>query len=867
MAIYHFSTKIISRSKGQSAVACAAYRAGDKLYDERYDTLQDYTKKSDVIHSEIILPDHAPAWMQDREKLWNHIEKIEARKDARLAREFEIALPRELTNEQNTALIKEFINEKFTSKGLVTDLAIHDGVASDGGKQPHAHLMVVERDLDGDGFGKKYRELNTKENLYSLRKDFANTTNKHLALNGHDIQVDHRSLREQGIDLIPQKKIGPTGSFSQMASYLEHIDYQRQNGERLLANPEIVFDVLTNQQSTFTHHDIARVVSRYTADGDQFLTVYEKAKASSELVSLGFDDKRQERFTTKGMLTLEGEMIENANSLHQKNSHSLRETSIDETSKKYGLSAEQGNVLSHVVADGDLKNVVGYAGTGKSRFLGAAKELWEKSGYRVFGATLSGVAAENLEASSGIESRTLASRLFYWERGEQLLTSKDILVIDEAGMIGSRQMATIMEEANKRGAKVILVGDPEQLQAIQAGAAFRGILELTSHVELTEIWRQRVDWQKEATIEFASNKTAEAMARYAAHDCIHEYETKDVAKRAMVDAWNDARISDRHKTQMMFAFTRDEVRELNSMGRSLLRSSGELGEDHKIATVNGERQFAEGDRIYFLKNDKKLSVSNGTIGNIINIDKNLMTVKLCKETQKEEVIQFSMERYRHIDYGYAATVYKGQGGTYDRAYTLASKYDNRHSTYVALTRHRDGAEVFWSKDEFPSFSQMIKSLSRENLKDVSLDYPNALNEYEKASFATRRGFDGLWETFLERYAHPLIEKIKGVALSAFDEAKAYVEQLKNLYPEHVKKLEELNAKVDDFSGGFIDTREQLLEKYANKILKAKNENKSIEQTFDKEERVKGASDIENQPKNKSQSIKTPDLDKGFEMGD
>src|SRR5262249_16983567 len=152
--------------------------------------------------------------------------------------------------------------------------------------------------------------------------------------------------------------------------------------------------------------------------------------------------------------------------------------------------------------------VIGFAGTGKSRLLGAAREVWEASGYRVLGATLSGIAAENLEGSSGIASRTLASRLLAWEQGRELLTSKDILMIDEAGMIGTRQMAEILDEAGKHGAKIALVGDLEQLQAIEAGAAFRGVIKETGYVELTEIWRQKEAWQREATVQFATQKTA-----------------------------------------------------------------------------------------------------------------------------------------------------------------------------------------------------------------------------------------------------------------------------------------------------------------------------------------------------------------------
>jgi len=779
LAIYHFSTKIISRSKGQSAVACAAYRSGDKLYDERYEKLQDYTQKQDVIHTEIMMPDHAPVWMKDREKLWNHIERIEARKDSRLAREFEIALPRELTKEQNLALIKEFVYEKFTSKGLVVDVAIHDGVASDGQKQPHVHLMLIERTLEGEGFGKKYREFNKEEMLYVLRKDFCDHENKHLALNGHDIRVDHRSLKEQGIDLIPQKKIGATGTFHRMASHGEQLLNDRLNGERLLANPEIVLDVLTHQQSTFTHHDIARIVNRYTADGEQFLAVYEKVKASPALVPLGMDDKKQERFTTMDMVRLESEMMVNANSLLEKNEHVLRDVSNEMVSVRHGLSTEQKTAFEYLVSDGDLKNVVGYAGTGKSRLLGAAREAWETSGYRVLGATLSGIAAENLESSSGITSRTIASRLYAWEQGKELLTPNDILVIDEAGMLGTRQLAEVTEETNKRGAKLVLVGDPqEQLQAIQAGAAFRGIIHHTSSkIELKEIWRQREEWQKEATVLFSTRHTTDGIAIYAAHECVHEFSTQSQAKQSLIDTWNDVRISQPEKTQIMLAFRRDDVRELNETARALRQSLGELGSDHLLQTNDGKKLFATGEKIYFLRNDRELGVKNGSLGTILKVDNDSLMVNLSKdEKEKAHTIQFSTKRYNYLDYGYASTIHKGQGGTFDRSFVLASKYLNRHSTNVAMTRHRDGAELFWSKEEFPTYDDMTKTLSRDGSKDLALDYVG--HELEKALFASYRGLDTLWDTFWNKYGAQWLEKIQDTISGWVDGTKEFVETVK-----------------------------------------------------------------------------------------
>lgn len=735
MAIYHFSGTVISRSQGRSAIACAAYRSAERLHDERQDKTHDYTKKQDVSHTEILLPEHAASWMQDREKLWNAVEAAEKRKDSQLAREFNFALPRELTLDQNIALAREFVQQEFVSKGMIADLCVHNDKMPDGQLQPHAHVMLTLRQATPDGFGQKVREWNAKENLLIWREAWAEVANRHLFLHGHDLKIDHRTLAAQEIDLEPQHKIGSKIAQDHLVRKADHERIARENGERLVADPVIALTAITRQQSTFTHHDLARFVNRHTVDADQFQAVYDKVKAHDQLVYLGKDDQNRERFTTQELLTVETHMLERAGRLHNAVSHFVSETAKVQAAAKRQLSDEQQAAFAHLVSDGGLKNVIGYAGTGKSYLLGAAREAWEAQGYRVHGAALSGIAAENLEAGSGIESRTLASRQYYWDKGEQLLTSRDILVVDEAGMIGSRQLARVLEEAEKHHAKVVLVGDPYQLQAIEAGAAFRAVSDATTAVSLTDIRRQAIAWQREATVELATGKTVEAITRYSQHEHVHGFETRAVAKQGLVELWNDARISQPDKTQIILTYTRDDVRELNDIARGLRREQGELGEDHVLKTARGDRAFAEHDRIYFLQNDRDLSVKNGTLGTIQRIQGNMLTVQLDKSDSQKipRTVTFSVDRYDTLDHGYAATIHKSQGVTVDRAYILASKYMDSHAAYVGLSRHRESADLFYGRDEFVNERALADRLSQARSKDVTLDYV-------QDRFTEQRGF-------------------------------------------------------------------------------------------------------------------------------
>lgn len=206
MAIYHFSVQRISRGQGKSSVGASAYRAGEKLYNERDGLTHDYSQKSGIAHTEIIAPDYAPQWAQDRQQLWNQVERSEKRKDANTAREINAALPKELNTEQQKKIIREFVRDNFTSKGIVADIAMHDK----GDGNPHVHIMLTTRAITPEGFeSKKIMELDKKEKTVELwRESWANHTNRELERAGIQERIDHRSFIDQGIEKLPTRHEG-----------------------------------------------------------------------------------------------------------------------------------------------------------------------------------------------------------------------------------------------------------------------------------------------------------------------------------------------------------------------------------------------------------------------------------------------------------------------------------------------------------------------------------------------------------------------------------------------------------------------------------------------------------------------------------
>src|SRR5579859_3514537 len=755
MAIYHLHVKVIGRKSGSSAVASAAYRSGARLRDERLDRSHDFSAKRGVVHSEVMLPENAPKAWSDRQRLWNDVEAFEVRNDAQLAREVEFAIPREMSERDGIELARDFVRGEFVDRGMIADLNVHWDMAEDGMPKPHAHVMLTMRAVDENGFGQKVREWNRTAMVERWRERWAELANERLAELDIDVRIDHRSLEAQRIALEPQTQIGAAakriedrgieneGTKADRAEM--HREIARGNGERIIAKPSLAFDAITHQQSTFTQRDIAKFAHRHSDGIEQFNEVMGAMRGAPGLVELGKDARGEDRFTTHEMIEAEQRLHRAAELMAERERHEVRDADREAVlalAERRGLvlSGEQADALAHVTDARDLGVVVGYAGTGKSAMLAVARAAWEAAGYEVRGAALSGIAAENLKSGSGISSRTIASMDHGWERGRDLLRSRDVLVIDETGMVGTRQLERVLSHATDAGAKVVLVGDPQQMQAIEAGAAFRSIHERHGGAEIGEVRRQREDWQRDATRYLATGRTGHALQAYRSHGMVHEAETREQARADLIEGWDRDRQAAPERSRIILTHTNDEVRALNEAARERMRADGDLGDEVRVAVERGERSFASGDRVMFLQNERGLGVKNGTLGTIEQVSTQSMTV----QTDDGRSVRFDFKDYKHIDHGYAATIHKAQGMTVDRAHVLATPGLDAHGSYVALSRHRDGMELHYGRDDFAGQDRLTRTLSRDRAKDMASDYERT---DPAQGYAERRGI-----TFRERVA-------------------------------------------------------------------------------------------------------------------
>ncbi|TAX70614.1 Ti-type conjugative transfer relaxase TraA [Rhizobium leguminosarum] len=777
MAIMFVRAQVISRGAGRNIVSAAAYRHRTRMIDEQAGTSFSYRGgASELVHEELALPDQMPDWLRSAvegcsvagasEALWNAVEAFEKQANARLARELIIALPEELTRAENIGLVREFVRDNFTSEAMVGDWVYHD---KDG--NPHIHLLTTVRPLTEEGFGPKNAPVlgengeplrfvtpgrptgrivykswgGDKETLQAWKIAWAETANRHLALAGHEIRLDGRSYAEQGLDGIAQKHLGPEkAALSRRGAemYFAPADLARRQemADRLLADPALLLKQLSNERSTFDERDIAKALHRYVDDPAVFANIRARLMASDDLVMLKPQQLDAETgkaaepavFTTRAILRIEYDMARSAQVLSEHKGFAvssrhiaaaIKNVETGDPKKSFRLDSEQVDAVRHVTGDNGIAAVVGLAGAGKSTLLAAARVAWESGGRRVIGAALAGKAAEGLEDSSGIRSRTLASWELIWANGHETLHRGDVVVVDEAGMVSSQQMARVLKLVEQAGAKVVLVGDAMQLQPIQAGAAFRAITERIGFAELAGVRRQRQQWAREASRLFARGEVEQGLDAYAQQGHLVEAETRDEIIRRIVSDWTDARRTLvresaeaantsrlRGDELLVLAHTNEDVKRLNEALRSVMVGEGALGENRSFRTERGGREFAAGDRIIFLENARFLEphaprlgpqyVKNGMLGTVVSTgDKRgdtLLTVRL--DNGRDVVI--SENSYRNVDHGYAATIHKSQGSTVERTFVLATGMMDQHLTYVSMTRHRDRADLYAAKEDF-----------------------------------------------------------------------------------------------------------------------------------------------------------------------
>lgn len=428
--------------------------------------------------------------------------------------------------------------------------------------------------------------------------------------------------------------------------------------------------------------------------------------------------RRITRLTTREMLRLEREAIEQSLARKDERRHAV---SVAEALLA-GLSDEQARAVRHVVIDsGGVKCVRGLAGTGKSFMLSRARQAWDEAGLQVIGSALAGKAADGLQQGSGIASQTLHSLLSELDNDQRQLDEKTVVVVDEAGMIGTRQLHRLLGHIHTAGAKAILVGDHQQLQPIDAGGVFRRLSEELGYAGLEEIRRQQ-DAKDIVMIKKLIGGHALDVIEQLSQAGQLSVAADDRVAAAMVDDWLAQRDPVKPGESLMLAGTKADVRRLNQLARLRLQEQRRLHSAVMVATEQDEKEFSIGERVLFTRNNRMLDVRNGMLGTLEgwHLDARSGGIEMVIRLDDGDLVRFDSMEYCYLDHGYAISTHKAQGVTCDQVNVLLSEsMTDREWAYVSMSRHRQRLRVF-----VPSGMEenLDRTLGGSRQKELASDY-------------------------------------------------------------------------------------------------------------------------------------------------
>lgn len=492
---------------------------------------------------------------------------------------------------------------------------------------------------------------------------------------------------------------------------------------------------LLETKSTFREQDLYKVIAELgqtkRKDRQNIEAAAKNFLESEEILELQSESAKERVFTTKSMIELERSVIRKTRKLSRLETKITEKTLIEQTiSSDYShLSEEQKEAIFSTCLSGDFAIMQGSAGVGKTISLECVRDIYNKNGIRVFGASLAKTAADNLQQESGIESFTIDKILTEFENGKAIWPKNSVLIIDESSQVSISKLNALLELAHQNELKLILVGDEKQLDSIEHGGALRFLSNsaVLGATRVETIRRQREDWAKRAVASFRDGNAKAALTEMDKRDLIHFAKSSQETKQQLVTGWNQYNELNPHKQSIMLAQRWSDVNDLNQLARDERRLFGRIEKDeYSLKCVVGKKQFdlnfAVGDEIRLTKNDYRLNLTNGERGKIKNISRlfdNQLVITFENTSGEEKTIDTSkycdLEQKVYMVHGYAMTIYSSQGLTVDGdSFVYYSTGMDRANSYVACSRHKDKCHLFVNKKEVVELTQATNNIELSN---------------------------------------------------------------------------------------------------------------------------------------------------------
>ena len=504
--------------------------------------------------------------------------------------------------------------------------------------------------------------------------------------------------------------------------------YAPRPSDSLEQRAAALLDHVTATRATFTESDLRRAAF-YQAES---VALVRAALSSDRVLDLGRDAGGAARYTTRDYLDAEARLLAAAGKLASRDRFRLDPAAVisPPTAGRQGeprlpeLSAAQRSAVLHATTAADLVQI---ACSDRAVMADAARAIaaaYRERGDDVFGAALTAKGVSALAAAAGVRSHTLATLEHAWEEGAGRLHARSVVLLEEAGLLDVRRLGGILAEAEARGAKVVLLGDPERLQAIGAGDAYRGLLEQHPSIRLDP----GGTLLPEPALP-AGTPVASILDRWEETGRLHWSGSLDAARTELLAAYAHDRREDPAGRRLILTGSEAEAAQLDAAVRAERRAAGELGPGIRAGGV----ELAAGDRVVFRRDDHQgrqvvdldaagRGVRRGALGTVVAAEPGRIAVRL----DDGRAVAFDPVRYRSVAHGHAVSVHGwSESAAVERVYLLADLRMNRHAVEAALSRHRDGLDLFADRQAFPSREHLDKALSRPGRKDLAGDYAAA----------------------------------------------------------------------------------------------------------------------------------------------
>jgi Ti-type conjugative transfer relaxase TraA len=475
---------------------------------------------------------------------------------------------------------------------------------------------------------------------------------------------------------------------------------------------EATLEVLTRNRATFTARDIAWQLREQIGNQQERSEFTSEILKHPNVVCLNGSGSAPPRYTTREVLETEHQVLRAASALSAATGHEVSEHDRDTVLARefHSLTVEQRAAVRHATGAEGIALIDGQAGTGKSYTINAIRQVYEQQGRTVIGLAPTNAVAHDMREEGFSRARTMHSELFAINNGRTRWNSRTVVIVDEAAMIDTRNLSMLTARAQATGAKLIFVGDDRQLSSIERGGMFGVLKEKHGAAELTEVRRQQTYGDRQASALMAQGNFRDALTRYDEKGAIHWTATQVEARATLVDQWAKDSAASPAKSRFVFAYCNQDANDLNAAIRDIRVQRGELGEGRTFQTQHGAAEFAPGYRLQFTDTDKQRGIYNGQAGTVRAIEGNAVTVAL--DGRGRRMVQFNAAEFDGFRHGYAGTIYKGQGRTFDQTYLYHSEHWRSSASYVALTRHREKAELFAARETAADLGELAHQIAR-----------------------------------------------------------------------------------------------------------------------------------------------------------